>query len=55
MVNVDYLHVLIGLSLDVAVGQKVALVSWMNVDYLHVLIGLSLDVAMGQTVALVSW
>ena len=28
MVNVDYLQVLIGLSLDVAVGQKVALVSW---------------------------
>ena len=26
MVNVDYLQVLIGLSLDVAMGQKVALV-----------------------------
>ena len=28
MVNVDYLQVLSGLSLDVAVGQTVALVSW---------------------------
>ena len=27
MVNVDYLQVLSGLSLDVAMGQKVALVS----------------------------
>ena len=27
-VNVDYLQVLIGFSLDVAMGQTVALVSW---------------------------
>ena len=53
MVNVDYLQVLSGLSLDVAMGQSGPGLM-VNVDYLQVLSGLSLDVAMGQTVALVS-